>query len=417
MRIGYACLAIAVPGSELKSCTLKNAKKERLLALIEHNLDSLETLIDYNERNGIRLFRISSDLIPFGSSLSTELCWREMFSEKLSAIGQKILRSGMRVSMHPAQYTVLNSPDALVVQRAVEDLQYHAGVLDSLGLGSEHKIILHMGGAYGDKRQAGSRFIVRYQELCPAIKRRLVLENDDRMYNIEDVLATASAAGIPVVYDSLHHSVNPADKAMDDAYWIKLCSETWRKEDGPQKVHYAQQHPGKKPGAHAETIRIDPFLEFWRQLSGMNLDIMLEVKDKNLSALKCINCVSERGIIALEAEWSRYQYCVLERSPEQEREIRRLLRDKSNYPALEMYRRIEESFHLPVSSEHGGNAAKHVWGYFEDKATEAEKRRFQALLRKFSAGETGILPVKSQLRRLAEHYQEDCLLNGYYFYQ
>ena len=100
MRIGYACLAIAVPGSEMKSCTLKNASPERLLLLIEHNLNSLQTLIDYNICNNVRLFRISSDLIPFGSSLSAELPWREIFSEKLLAIGQKILRSEMRVSMH-----------------------------------------------------------------------------------------------------------------------------------------------------------------------------------------------------------------------------------------------------------------------------------------------------------------------------
>ena len=117
MRIGYACLAIAVPGSEMKSCTQKNASPERLLSLIEHNLNSLQILIDYNICNNIRLFRISSDLIPFGSSLSAELPWQEIFSEKLLAIGQKILRSEMRVSMHPGQYTVLNSSDSLVAER------------------------------------------------------------------------------------------------------------------------------------------------------------------------------------------------------------------------------------------------------------------------------------------------------------
>ena len=111
MRIGYACLAIAVPGSKMKNCTLKNADAERLLSLIEHNLNSLETLIDYNICNNIRLFRISSDLIPFGSSLATGLKWEKIYLEKLSTIGQKILCSEMRVSKHPGQYTVLNSPD------------------------------------------------------------------------------------------------------------------------------------------------------------------------------------------------------------------------------------------------------------------------------------------------------------------
>ena len=75
MSIGYACLAVALPGSEIKSCTLKNATEERLYDLIAHNLNALETMVNYNLRNGIRLYRISSDLIPFGSSVALELPW------------------------------------------------------------------------------------------------------------------------------------------------------------------------------------------------------------------------------------------------------------------------------------------------------------------------------------------------------
>lgn len=169
MNIGYACLALAVPGSEFKSCILKNADKKRLLALIEHNLNSLETLLEYNISNSILLFRISSDLIPFCSNLAENLPWREIFSEKLLKIGNKIRHSRMRVSMHPGQYTVLNSPNKGVKDRAVADLCYHTAFLNSLGLGDEHKIILHLGGVYGDKKQAIRRFISSYKELDPSI--------------------------------------------------------------------------------------------------------------------------------------------------------------------------------------------------------------------------------------------------------
>ena len=417
MNIGYACLAIAVPGSEMKSCTIKNADHERLLSLIEHNFNSLETLIDYNICNGIRLFRISSDLIPFGSSLAAELPWRETFSEKLSAIGKKILSSGMRGSMHPGQYTVLNSPDTSVVERSVKDLRYHTAVLDSMGLGSEHKIILHLGGVYGDKSQAISRFISRYKGLGTSEKSRLVLENDDRMYNIADILDTAACAGIPVVYDNLHNAVNPADKDRTDVDWIQLCSPTWNKNDGVQKIHYSQQHPDKKPGAHSDSIRVDPFLEFWRPLSGIDMDIMLEVKDKNLSALKCINCVLGKGTPTLETEWARYKYCILEHSPGNYQAIRQLFRDKGSYQALELYRMIEESFDLPVVVGNGVNAAQHVWGYFKDKTSHAEKQHFQRQLQKFTLGAAEIQTVKNYLLRLAGKYQEEYLLNGYYFYR
>ncbi|MDD4009821.1 MAG: hypothetical protein PHQ67_08435, partial [Fermentimonas sp.] len=149
MKIGYACIALGLPGSEMKSCLQKNANEDRLLSIIEHNLDSLNTLIEYNIQYGIKLFRISSDLIPFGSSIANILPWQNLYQEKFTSIGSKIKKSRMRLSMHPGQYTVLNSPDESVVERSIQDLEYHTKVLDCLGLGSEHKIILHLGGKIG----------------------------------------------------------------------------------------------------------------------------------------------------------------------------------------------------------------------------------------------------------------------------
>lgn len=417
MRIGYACLAIAVPGSEMKSCILKNADEQRLLSLIEHNLCSLEKLIDYNIRSGIRLFRISSDLIPFGSSAAAELNWHERYADKLTVIGKKILDAGMRVSMHPGQYTVLNSPDKLVFERSVEDLRYHAKVLDALGLGSEHKLVLHAGGAYGNKTHAKERFISRFRDLEPSVRDRLVLENDDALFHIGDVLEISDAAGIPAVFDILHHLVNPADKTGTDSDWIRRCRATWKRSDGPQKIHYSGQHPKKKPGAHSDSIEIDAFLEFYDRLEGQEIDVVLEVKDKNLSALKCIHCVLNRGMDALQAEWERYQYLILERSPKTFGKICELLRDKNTYPAIEMYRMIEAALGMPAESRDAVNAARQVWASLEDKASETEKKRFERLLIKLSSGEPALKSVKNNLLLLAAKYQRHDLLNGYYCYK
>ncbi|HBP37658.1 MAG TPA: UV DNA damage repair endonuclease UvsE [Clostridiales bacterium] len=423
MNIGYACLAIAVPASDMKSCVLRNADEARLTALIGHNLDALARLIDYNIQNGIKLFRISSDLVPFGSSLAADLPWPHLFAEKLAAIGKRIADTGMRVSMHPGQYTVLNSPDVSVAARAVQDLQYHARVLAALGLGPGHKLVLHLGGVYGNKKQAMDRFIMNFRELEPAVQNRLVLENDDGLFHIGDVLETAVAAGIPAVFDCLHHAVNPANATDAELDWIRRCASTWRKQDGAQKIHYSQQNGDKKPGAHSESIAIDAFLDFYRQLAELDVDIMLEVKDKNLSALKCINCVSGRGISGrdisiLEAEWARYKYSVLEHSPEHYQAIRQLLRDKSPSadPALAMYQMIEAALALPVAAGSAVNAAQHVWGYFKDKASASEKKRFQDLMQKFVSGENSLQNVKNHLLKLGRNYQEDYLLKGYYFY-
>lgn len=415
MGIGYACITLGLPGSGMKKCMMKNAEKERLMSLIEHNLDSLNSIIDYNIQNEIRLFRISSDLIPFGSSLAKELSWEKEYAKRLNEIGNKIKGAGMRVSMHPGQYTVLNSPDDLVVERAIDDLEYHAKVLDCLGLGPEHKMIIHLGGAYGDKEQAKKRFASRYMELSANVKKRLVLENDDKLFNIQDVLETAFIVGMPAVYDNLHNEVNPVDKTFEDIKWIKKCAETWEKEDGPQKIHYSQQNPDKKAGAHSETIAIDTFLEFYQQLTGMDIDIMLEVKDKDLSAIKCINCVENKGISKLETEWARYKYLVLERSQKNYNAIRKMLKDKSAYPAQEMYAMIEMSIRTPITKGSAINAAQHVWGYFKDKATESEGKRFQKALDRLESGEAEVQPAKNLLHAMANKYKEDYLLNSYYF--
>ena len=313
MNIGYACLTVGVPNTDQKSCMLKNASKEKLLELISYNLNSLENIIDYNIKNKIKLFRISSDLIPFGSNPVNNLKWWDIFDSRFSIIGRKIKTSGMRISMHPGQYTVLNSPKKEVVVNAIQDLHYHVKVLDTLGVGEDSKIVLHIGGVYNDKGQAIKRFISNYRELDDSVKRRLIIENDDKSYNISDVLEIGSIINAPVVFDNLHNQVNPYDKSKSDYFWIDKCKETWRGKDGIQKIHYSQQNPLKKPGSHSSTIQINEFISFYEGLKRDDIDIMLEVKDKNLSAVKCINCTStDKSIKDLEIEWSRYKYMVLE---------------------------------------------------------------------------------------------------------
>jgi len=291
MKIGYACLTVGVSQTNLKTCMLKNASKEKLLELISHNLMVLSHMIDYNTQNHIKLFRISSDIIPFASSPVNTLFWWDIFRTQLRKLGEKIQNNTMRVSMHPGQYTVLNSTNPEVVEKAIRDLKYHAQFLDSLGLSPEHKIILHVGGVYQDKSKAMDRFIENYRALNFSIKKRLVIENDDKSYTIEDVLEIGHLLHIPVVFDNLHHAVNPPGTNTSAFEWIDACSKTWHRKDGDQKIHYSQQNPEKRPGSHSESISIQPFMDFYKQLNRKDIDIMLEVKDKNISAVNCIQAI------------------------------------------------------------------------------------------------------------------------------
>ncbi|MBP1743801.1 MAG: UV-endonuclease UvdE [Firmicutes bacterium] len=416
MKIGYACLTVGVPNTGMRTCTMKNARSERFIELIGNNLDSLENMIDYNIRNGILLFRISSDLIPFGSSPVNSLKWDKIFEERFHAIGQKIRRSGMRVSMHPGQYTVINSPNEDVAKRAAEDLEYHVRILDCLGTGPESKIVLHVGGVYGDKEEALRRFESRYRVLDDGIKRRLVLENDEKSYSIGEVLETALKLNIPAVYDNLHSKVNPGGSAGGDTYWIEECRKTWKAQDGDQKIHYSQQNHSKKRGSHSDSIRIGEFLEFYGRVSREDLDIMLEVKDKNISAIKCINSVAAgKSIRALELEWSRYKYLVLQNSPAAYLQIRKLLKDKTSYPVFQFYRLVEEAMMTESTTGSSVNAMQHVWGYFKDVSTEKEKYRFLKLTEDFEKGQAKASSVKAFLYRMAVKYEEHYLLDSYYF--
>ena len=415
MRIGYACLSVAIEGAQLKSCNQKAATPELLLSLAGENLRATARMIDYNIANHIPLYRISSDIIPFGSSLARELPWQDAHEETLSSLAKKIQLSGMRVSMHPGQYTVLNSPAPDVVRRAIDDLTYHARFLDALKLDATHKIILHVGGKYGDPASAISRFVQVYRDLPQEITKRLILENDGGIYDISEVLELCSRIGAPAVYDNLHNAIHPADAQKSDAYWISQCKPTWSARDGAQKTHYSQQHPTKSRGAHSATIEIDPFLDYCHRISGEKPDMMLEVKDKNRSAIKCILCASPHPQRLLEIEWGRYKYSVLERSPADYQRIRELLKDKSSDHALAFYRIVERALKEPEDKGRALNALEHVWGYFSDCATPAEVKRYLAKRDGYLGGATPLGHVKGLLYRLSQKYQQDYLLGSYFF--
>ena len=199
MSIGYACLNIGTPNTNIRSVMQRNATPEKLTEVTAHNLEALEKMVDYNIANDIRLYRISSDLIPFGSSPVNTLEWVEIHKEAFERIGAKIRNSSMRVSLHPGQYTVLNSPTEDVVERAITDLVYHDKILTALGTDTTNKIVLHVGGIYGDKEASLERFAENFWSLPESAQNRLIIENDDKLYNIEDVLKLANRLQIPAV--------------------------------------------------------------------------------------------------------------------------------------------------------------------------------------------------------------------------
>ncbi len=401
----------------MKTCRQSNASEAVLAELIAHNLASLEKQIDYNIRSRIGLFRISSDLIPFGSSPVNRIPWWEVFAKDLDRIGSKIRESGMRVSMHPGQYTVINSPEKGVVDRAAEDLIYHTRVLESLNLDRQHKIVLHVGGVYQDKEAAMSRFLDHFRALPETVRGRLILENDDRSYHTGDVLSLARRAELPAVFDNLHDRVNPDPLGPHWTDVLRDFAATWRKEDGPQKIHYSQQDPGRKPGSHSRSVAIDPFLDFIRCLPDPCVDVMLEVKDKNLSAVKCILCTQPAPKVRdLEEEWKRYKYKVMERSQGAYDQIRVLFSGQNRPDPVAFYRLVENALREEERSGGQVNAAQHVWGYFKKQATPGEQDRFFKLIKGVETGTVKGKALRKHLYGMTLRYGQSYLMESYYFY-
>lgn len=421
MAIGYACLTIGMPDVTFSRCTLRNVNKEKLREITSSNLISLEKIIDYNIKMNIKLFRISSDVVPFGSHRVNNLNWQYEFEDDLKRIGRKIIESGMRVSMHPGQYTVLNSQDEKVVQNAIKDLKYHTDFLKSLGVDSTNKLVLHVGGVYGDKEKAIVAFIKNYVQLEQSIKDRLVLENDDKNYSIEDVLNISKSTGAPVIFDNLHNMLNPSKIDIPETEWIKMCGETWKDSDGKQKIHYSQQRKDANAGAHSGTIRINEFLEFYQNLKSHSIDkkidIMLEVKDKNLSAIKCINCTNENvPIREIEEEWAIYKYLILSRSSATYNEIREMLKSKDTSVLKDFYFKIESAINLPQNIGAEINAAEHVWGYVNKLCSNAQRNRYHKLLGEFKDDKCSIKSLKNHIFKCAIEQNVEYLMNSYYFY-
>ncbi|MFA4850775.1 MAG: UV DNA damage repair endonuclease UvsE, partial [Methanoregula sp.] len=286
MRIGYPCINRSIGCTASHTFRLASYTDERLEETVKENLVCLKKILEYNREHGMLFFRITSDLVPFASHPICTFPWQEHFAEEFRRIGKFIRHHGFRISMHPDQFVLLNAPDTSVFQRSIADLVYQAQVLDLMGLDRSAKVQVHVGGVYGNKQASMERFSEKYEQLEPVIKNRLVIENDERLYTISDCLVIHERTGIPVIGDSFHHALNNRGELFVDQ--LKNLGATWNVHDGIPMIDYSSQEPGKRMGAHAEHIVPEDFRQFLNETRTADFDIMLEIKDKEKSALSAL---------------------------------------------------------------------------------------------------------------------------------
>ena len=284
LRLGYACLNTLF-GSPARTTRLAKATPERLRELLAANLDTLEAILRWNDANDIRVFRVSSSTVPLASHPRASYPWREALGERFAELGDLMRGARMRLSTHPGPYTVPASADEAIADAAVRELDYHAELMSAFGLDRSHKIVLHLGGGAGDRESWLDRFGRAFGRLAPETRSRLVLENDERWF-FADILPVARELNVPVVFDAFHHEVNGSLPKLGVRELVERAGETWREADGRQEVHFSTQAPGRRAGAHADTLDLRRFRRFAEQVDDLPLDCVLEVRDKERSVLR-----------------------------------------------------------------------------------------------------------------------------------
>jgi UV DNA damage endonuclease len=279
------------------------------------SLDYLEAILGYLDDNAVRLYRMATALAPYAShpDLPQFRDQPRACAERLAAVGARARAAGVRLSTHPGQYTVLNSEDERVARLAAAELEVQAEILDGMGLGPEAVVVVHVGGAAGGVRAALDRFARGFERLSDAARARVVVENDDRSFGLADVLALAARIGRPVVWDVLHHHCHDPDR-IPDREALALAAATWPPGVRP-KVHFSsprtdaperRRRVGRRverslalPPLRAHADLVDPiaFEHFLAHtVAGIDVDVMLEAKAKDLALLRLREQLAARGL-------------------------------------------------------------------------------------------------------------------------
>ncbi len=305
MRFGFAVKVLGREG--LKSNDARRWQSEPHLRV---SIGFLREIFQYCADAGITMYRMSSDIAPYATHPDMPQFHgqiRECASE-LRDLGDLARALNLRISMHPSQFIVLNSPNPELVSKSVRDLQAGAELLDAMGMGPESVLVIHVGGTYGDHMSGCDRWVDTYHNLPENARRRLVLENDDIRYSAADVLDTHDRCGVPLIFDYQHFWCNNPE-GLDLAYTVERFLRSW--PDGVRpKIHYSTPNTSLREikrknrttgklethlqqpiwTGHADFVNPFEFATFMRMVTpsedAIPFDIMLEAKSKDLALLR-----------------------------------------------------------------------------------------------------------------------------------
>ena len=310
MRLGFAVKVLGEGG-----LPTHDARRWQSGPHLRWSVEAMHGVLDYLERNDIAMYRMTASLAPYATHPDLPQFHRQVAeaAEELATLGARANELDIRLSTHPSQYIVLNSEDPAVRDAAVRDVELQAQILDVMGVGPEAVVVLHVGGAAGGYEAAMDRFLEGYERLSDRARERLVIENDDRTFALCHVLELHERTGLKVVWDILHHHCNDPD-GIPDREALERALATWPDGVTP-KIHFsspktAMEERRKRVGrrverswvlpqlrAHADVIDPIAFEHFLRETaSGLDFDVMLEAKAKDLALLRLREQIAARGL-------------------------------------------------------------------------------------------------------------------------
>jgi UV DNA damage endonuclease len=301
IRLGLCCIfqdqpiafrrttAAAIAG------TTKRERLARLAELCRHNAHSLAEALAYCAGNGIGDFRINSQLLPlythpaFGYRLP-DLPGGAEIEALLAGCGTFARKHRLRTTLHPDQFVLLSSPSAEITRRSLEELAYQAELAELVGA---DVVNIHGGGAYGEPAAALERLRRRIVRLSDAIRRRLALENDDRVYRPADLLPVCRDTGVPLVYDVHHHRVLPDGLSIEAA--TRAALSTWHREPLFHVSSPINGWKGKNANRHHDFLDPADLPACWLSLR-RTVTVEVEAKAKEVAVLRLRRALERRGI-------------------------------------------------------------------------------------------------------------------------
>jgi UV DNA damage endonuclease len=296
MNIGYCCISLAINEGKKKKDhisinrgmvkrTFENKGISYVSELIIPNLEDTIKIIDWNIKNHILVYRMSSDSFPWMTHYRLEdLPKFDIIKDLLSKIGEKIKSNKIRVSFHPGPFNILASENPEVVIKTIDELNKHAELMDLMGLDQTHyyPINIHIGTTKPTCEEAMKRFCQNFSLLSESCRKRLTLENDDspNQYSVKMLYnGVYKNLGVPIVFDQFHFLYGPQDQSMEEA--LKLAFSSWNVKPLTHMSSSKKIEDEKSvQTAHADYIyeSIESF--------GLDFDIEIEAKCKDLAVLK-----------------------------------------------------------------------------------------------------------------------------------